>query len=200
MVRWGAGITLAGFVVGGGFAAVALAGSPDSPPAGGTARGTSATSVNTQASNAELRTLLSVSAASLGASAASSTPVTKPGPLRRIRGIGGYYGSLTFRGGTLVFERGTIQSVNHGDVVVRAPDGTTMTWTLVSDTVVRDTAVRDHGKASISALSDGQLVFVGGRMVSGARDARLIVVRTPKPNPATTPSTGPTSSTGADAS
>jgi hypothetical protein len=153
--------------------------------------GTPATSANAQADNAELSTLLS-------ASTGSSPATTKPGPLRRIRGIGGYYGSLTFRGGTLAFERGTIQSVNHDDVVVRAPDGTTMTWRLVGDTVVRD-----HGKASTSVLSDGQLVFVGGRAVNGARDARLIVVRTGRPaatpagsKPATTPSAG----TGANAS
>ena len=177
MVRWGTGIALAGFVVGGGAAAAATAASHGQP----SSSGTPVTSANTQADNAELSTLLS-------ASTAASTPATKPGPLQRIRRIGGYYGSLTFRGGTLVFERGTIQSVNRTDVVVRAPDGTTMTWLLVSNTVVRD-----HGKASTSVLSGGQLVFVGGRMANGARDARLIVVRTantPKPAATPSPSTG----------
>jgi hypothetical protein len=48
-----------------------------------------------------------------------------------------------------------------------------MTWLLVSDTVVRD-----RGKSSTSKLSAGQLIFVGGPVASGARDARLVVVRT----------------------
>ncbi len=184
MVRWGVGVTLAGFVVGGGLAAITMTGNS-------TGAASSATSDVAATNNAELSTLLS-------AANASGSTTTRPGPLRRIRAIGGYYGSLTFRGGTVAYERGTIESVTHGDVVVRAPDGTTMTWLLVSNTVVRD-----RGKASTSVLSDGQLVFIGGRMVNGARDARLIVVRTPKPattpatNPATTPATPPGNSTSA---
>lgn len=185
MVRWGAGVTLAGFVVGGGLAAIIMTG--NSPPAA-----SSVTSDVAATNNAELSTLLS-------AAGTSDSTTTRPGPLRRIRAIGGYYGSLTFRGGTVAYERGTVESVNHSDMVVRAPDGTTMTWLLVSDTLVRD-----RGRASTSVLSDGQLVFVGGRMVNGARDARLIVVRTPEPatsepatpepatsEPATNPATRP---------
>jgi len=88
------------------------------------------------------------------------------------------YGSFTYRtktagDRTLAYERGTIESVTGSDVVVQASDGTTMTWLLETDTVVRD-----HGKSSASALADGQLVFVGGPVASGAKDARLIVIRT----------------------
>lgn len=172
MIRWGAGITAAGFVAGGAFAAVAATGngSPASPAAATAGRAAAKSNPNAQASasNTELSTLLS---------AASASARPRQGAVSRLRGIGGYYGSLTFstKAGvrTVAFERGTIESVTGSDVVVRAPDGTTMTWLFVSDTVVRD-----HGKASTTVLSDGQLVFVGGPVVSGARDARLIVVRT----------------------
>jgi hypothetical protein len=159
MIRWGAGITIAGFVAGGAFAAVTATG--NAAPA---------SSANAQASgnNTELNTLLSTASTNTG---------VRRDVLARLRGIGGYYGSLTFKAKdgvrTVAFERGTIQTVTSSNVVVRAPDGTTMTWLIVSDTVVRD-----HGKATTSALSDGQLVFVGGPVVSGARDARLIYVRT----------------------
>ncbi len=182
-VRWGIGITLAGFMAGGGLAALAMTGGTTSPGSG-----TATTGAVTSADNAELNALLS-------ASTAPSPGSTRIGPLRRLRGIGGYYGSLTFRTKagvqTVAFERGTIESVSGGDVVVRAPDGTTMTWLLVSNTVVRD-----HGKASTSVLSDGQLVFVGGPVVNGARDARLVVVRTGKAPSAASPSTTPSPGTG----
>jgi hypothetical protein len=179
MVRWGIGITLAGFVAGGGFAAAAMAGNAASAGSTGTAgpaasrasQGNAQVSTaNTQAGNAELNALLSASA--------SSTGTTRLGALRRLRGLGGMYGSFTFRtktgDRTLAFERGTIKSVTRNSMVVRAPDGTTMTWQLVSDTAVRDKGV----KSATSALSDGQLVFVGGPVVSGAKDARLIAIRT----------------------
>lgn len=159
MIRWGAGITVAGFVAGGAFAAVT---------ATGNAAPSSGTNAQASASNAELSTLLSAAKSNTGARRTA---------LARLRGIGGYYGSLTYHSKqgdrTVAFERGTIKSVTSSSVVVRAPDGTTMTWLIVSGTVVRD-----HGKAATSALSDGQLVFVGGPVVSGARDARLIFVRT----------------------
>jgi hypothetical protein len=97
--------------------------------------------------------------------------------LARLRRLGGIDGQFTFqtKSGvkTLAFERGTIQSVSGNDVVVKAKDGTTWNWTLVSDTVVRE----DGSKASNSALSTGELVFVGGPVVSGSHNARLIVVR-----------------------
>ena len=59
------------------------------------------------------------------------------------------------------------------DVVIKAPDGTTWTWQIVSDTVVR----KNGAKTTTSALSAGETVFAGGPVVSGAKDARLIVIR-----------------------
>ena len=52
-------------------------------------------------------------------------------------------------------------------------DRTTWTWHVVSDTVVR----KNGGKTTTSALSAGETVFAGGPVVSGARDARLIIIR-----------------------
>jgi hypothetical protein len=90
-------------------------------------------------------------------------------------------GTATFRNKkgfhTLSFERGTIQSVSGGDVVIKSPDGTTWTWKIVSDTVVR----KNGGKTTASALSAGETVFAGGPVVSGIRDARLIVVKPAAP-------------------
>jgi hypothetical protein len=97
--------------------------------------------------------------------------------LARLRRLGGIDGQFTFetKAGpkTLAFERGTIASVSGGDVVIRAKDGTTWSWTLVSDSVVRESGA----KTTAGALSAGDLVFVGGPVVSGARDARLVVIR-----------------------
>jgi hypothetical protein len=168
LARWGVGVTLAGFLAGGGFAAAAAVGgnAPAASPAGST---TSATASQLSANTTELNTLLT-------ASGSTATKVSGRA-LRRLRALGGMYGSFTFRtkagDRTLAFERGTIEQVSSSEIVVRAADGTTMTWLFVSDTVVRD-----HGKATTAALQDGQLVFVGGPVVSGAKDARLIVVRT----------------------
>ncbi len=47
---------------------------------------------------------------------------------------------------TLAFERGVIQSVSGSDIVVRAVDGTTWSWNLVSDTVVREDGAKDLGQ------------------------------------------------------
>ena len=100
--------------------------------------------------------------------------------LARLRRLGGIDGQFTFetKAGpkTVAFERGTIASVSAGDVVVRATDGTTWSWTLVSDSVVR----QNGAKTTAAALAPGDLVFVGGSVVSGAHDARLIVIRTPR--------------------
>lgn len=99
--------------------------------------------------------------------------------LVRLRRLGGIDGQFTFETKTgprtLAFERGTITSVAGGDVVVRAKDGTTWTWVLVSDSVVR----QNGAKTTTSALLAGEPVFVGGPVVSGTRDARLIVIRAP---------------------
>src|SRR6202041_4062368 len=76
---------------------------------------------------------------------------------------------------TLAFARGTIQSVNSADVEVKAADGTTWTWLIVGDTVVR----QNGAKTTTKALAIGQAVFAGGPVVSGSKDARLIVIRPP---------------------
>jgi hypothetical protein len=104
--------------------------------------------------------------------------------LRRVLFIGGLHGQFTFRTKngirTLAFERGTVESVGSGAVTVRAADGTQWTWHLVPDTVVRE----GGNRASQSAVTDGAQVFVGGPVVSGADDARLIIVRSGQKAPA----------------
>jgi hypothetical protein len=163
MLRWGAGITLAGFVAGG---AIALALSGGSSPAASTALAAS------QTQGAMLNSAL--------ITASSTTGVSLPHlrwALARLRALGGIDGEFTFHNKTgyhtLAFERGTIQSVNGSDVVVSAPDGTTWTWLIVSDTVVR----QNGAKTTTGALATGETVFVGGPVINGAKDIRLIVIR-----------------------
>ncbi len=178
--RWGA---LAGFLAGGGITLAMVSG-------GGTAAASPATGA-TNASNAkaaELNTALSA--------AASSSP-TPPARVRwalgRLRLLGGVDGTVTFHNKTgfhtVSFERGTIQSVSGSDVVIKAADGTTWTWQIVSDTVVR----KGGAKTTTSSLSAGETVFAGGPVVNGAKDARLIVVKVAG-------STGPTGSQSAQTS
>jgi hypothetical protein len=113
-------------------------------------------------------------------------------PLARLRLVGGISGQFTFntKNGTvtLAYQRGVIQSVSGNDVVVQASDGTTWTWVLESSTVIR----QDGRKAGASVLSVGERVFAGGPVVSGAYQARLIVIqRSPaSPAPSPTPATG----------
>jgi len=163
--RWAAGITLAGFLAGGG---VALA------SGGGTAN--AAGQSGTAASTAQLSALQSAANATTSAGTATRTAASARHGIRPLRRLGGMYGSFTFKtksgDKTLSYERGTVESVSSANIVVRAADGTTMTWLLVSNTVVRD-----HGKSSTSRLSDGQVIFVGGPVTSGAHDARLVVIR-----------------------
>jgi hypothetical protein len=113
--------------------------------------------------------------------------------LARLRRLGGIDGQFTFetKAGpkTLAFERGTIASVSGQDVVVKAKDGTTWSWTLVTDSVVRENGT----KTATSSLAAGDLVFVGGPVVRGTHDARLIVIRTPQK--AGRSSTSPSAST-----
>jgi hypothetical protein len=160
--RWSAGLVLAGFLVGGGIAWAATSGSPAANAAG-----------NPQAAvlNAALNTASSTS---------SAVPAARVRwALGRLRRLGGVDGEVTFHGKagfrTLAFERGTIQSASGSDVVIKASDGTTWTWLIVTDTVVR----KGGGKTTTSALSAGESVFAGGPVVNGAKDARLIVIRTP---------------------
>lgn len=165
MLRWGTGITLAGFLAGGG---IALAVTGGSNPAAVSAP-VSGISGSSQAEGTTLNSELSTAAA-------GSVPRIRRA-LARLRALGGVDGEFTFHNSTgyhtLAFERGTIQSVNGSQVVVRAPDGTTWTWLIVSDTVVR----QNGSKATTGALATGQTVFAGGPVVSGAKDARLIVIR-----------------------
>jgi hypothetical protein len=112
--------------------------------------------------------------------------------LRRLL-ISGEHGQITLKAKhgtrTVAFERGVVQTVTSGSVVVKAPDGTTMTWHLVSKTAVlrvqkraKDRS-RIRGKnrtidaASASALAAGQRVFAVGAVVGGTDDARLIIIR-----------------------
>jgi hypothetical protein len=96
-----------------------------------------------------------------------------------LRGVDGQFTLQTKKGiKTLAYERGVIGSVTAGkSITVKASDGTTWTWDLVSTTVVRDR----QGKTGQSALTSGTPVWVGGPVVQGTKDARLIVVRPPQP-------------------
>jgi hypothetical protein len=173
--RWGAGAALAGFLIGGGItlAAVSGGGSPALSDSGG-----SASSSSGGAQAAELNTALGT--------AASNSSTVSPAKVRwalgRLRLLGGVEGTVTFHNKTgfrtLSFERGTIQSVSGSDVVIKSPDGTTWTWLIVSDTVVR----KGGAKATTKALSAGETVFAAGPVSSGARDARLIIVRPSAPS------------------
>jgi hypothetical protein len=181
--RWGAGAALAGLLAGGGITLAIVSG-------GGATAASSAPSAPS-AQGAALNTALNA--------AASSSP-TPPARVRwalgRLRRLGGVDGTVTFHNKTgfhtLSFERGSIQSVSGSDVVIKAADGTTWTWQVVSDTVVR----KNGSKTTASALSAGETVFAAGPVTNGARDARLIVIR-----PAgSSGSSGPTGSQSAQTS
>jgi len=93
----------------------------------------------------------------------------------------GVDGQFTFRTSTgalktLAYQRGVIESVSGStSIVVKAADGTIWTWELVSNTVVREAT----GKVSESALADGADIWVGGPVINGSKDARLIFIRPP---------------------
>ena len=183
---WAIGITIAAALAAGG----AIAGSV---LAGGSPGGSSAVA-------ATLNAALS-SAGNATGSTAAGTAHTRAGAIARLRRLGGMYGQIAFRGKdgatrTLAFERGVITSAG-GDLVVKAANGTTWTWQYTSSTVVR----KSGAKVSRSDLSTGEYVLLAGPVVSGARDARLIVVAgathpatgTPVPSPSASAS-GSTSS------
>ena len=95
-----------------------------------------------------------------------------------LRGVNGQFSFRAADGTirTLAYVRGVIESVNNGtSIVVQAADGSSWAWQLVSTTVVRDAS----GKISESSLAVGQQVWVGGPVVGGVKDARLIFVRPP---------------------
>jgi hypothetical protein len=155
--RWGVGAAVLGLLAGGGITLAAVSGG------GAPAPSAQAAALNTTLSDA--------------AGNSAVPPARVRWALGRLRHLGGVDGTATFHNKTgfhtISFERGTVQSVTGSDVVIKAADGTTWTWQIVSDTVVR----KNGGKTTMSALSAGETVFAGGPVVSGARDARLIVIR-----------------------
>jgi hypothetical protein len=171
------GVAAAVLVGGAAFGAVTML--SNNPAAAATGGPTGQAAVLNDALTTATTTTASGSSGTTASAAATQTRHVRDA-LARLRRLGGIDGQFTFetKAGpkTLAFERGTIQSVSGEDVVVRAKDGTTWNWTLVSDSVVR----QDGTKATSSALSAGELVFVGGPVVSGSHDARLIVIRNPQ--------------------
>ena len=158
---WAIGITIAAALAAGG----AIAGSV---LAGGSPGGSSAGA-------ATLNAALSSAGNATGSTAAGTAPA-RAGAIARLRRLGGMYGQVAFRGKdgttrTLAFERGVVTSAG-GDLVVEAANGTTWTWQYTSSTVVR----KGGATVSRSDLSSGERVLLAGPVVSGARDARLIVV------------------------
>jgi hypothetical protein len=108
-----------------------------------------------------------------------------------LRGIDGQFTFRTAHGiRTLAFERGTVQSLSSSAIVVQASDGTTWTWDLAATTVVR----QNGAKTQRSVLATGQPIWVGGPVVSGAKDARLIVIRPPSPGSPASPAPSPSAS------
>ena len=166
--RWGVGAVVFGLLAGGGITWAVVS--------GGGAPASSATSASS-ARAAALNTALTDAAS-------DRAPARVRWALGRLRHLGGVDGTATFHNKTgfhtLSFERGTIQSVSGSDVVIKAADGTTWTWHVVSDTVVR----KNGAKTTTSALSAGETVFAGGLVVSGARDARVIIIRPAGAGPA----------------
>ena len=162
--RWGVGAAVFGLLAGGGITWAAVS--------GGGAPASSASSARAAALNTALTD---------AAGNQADSPARVRWALGRLRHFGGVDGTATFHNKTgfhtLSFERGIIQSVSGSDVVIKAADGTTWTWHVVSDTVVR----KNGAKTTTSALSAGEAVFAGGPVVSGARDARLIIIRPPGP-------------------
>jgi hypothetical protein len=168
--RWGVGITLAGFLLGGGIAfAVSGSGTPAASATGTTTATGTAQSANAAVLNSALST---------AGSSTANVPLRRiRWALARLRALGGVHGDFTYHNATgfhtLAFERGTITGVSGSDLVVTAPDGTVWTWLIVSNTVVRE----NGSKATTSVLADGETVFTGGPVINGARDSRLIVIR-----------------------
>jgi hypothetical protein len=212
-VWWGAGLALAAVLAGGGaIAATHLASSNSQLSSGPTGQAAALnTMLNSAGSPASEAAAASFGSSSPGTASSCLNRAAKlkaagfPGlaqavlhrcghPLRRIRLLGGIHGVFTFetKSGprTLAYERGVIESVSGSDVEVQATDGTLWTWVLQSDTVIRHSGER----VTASALSDGEQVFAGGPVVSGAYDARLIVIRpasaSSSPSPSPSPAAG----------
>jgi hypothetical protein len=211
---WGAGLALVALLAGGGaYAATAL--SSSASPAGPTGQAAQLNDILKSASSPTSAAAVSSFAKTTASTAAASHPclaraaklkaaghpVAAAGALLRcrsalyrLRRLGGLHGSFTFKTksgtATLAYQRGAIQSVNGNDVVVQSSDGTTWTWVLQSSTVIRE----GGKKTATSALADGEHVFAGGPVVSGAYDAKLIVIQ--KAQSSSTPSPSPSPASG----
>ena len=227
-VHWSIGLTLAlAVAVGAVFLGLSLGSrSPTASGAGGTLPASQAAALNSTLNSADAPgTLALASSPAAGASAAHPCAAARAAAradrragklqaarlaiagcrgfryrLFRVALLRGIDGQVTVRTAhglrALAFERGTVQSATGATVVVRATDGTTWTWDLVSDTVVRE-----HGaKVQRSALATGQSVWVGGPVVSGAKDARLIVIAPPGGAAGVAPSPAPSPSASSSAS
>jgi len=209
---WGAGLALAAVLAGGGAIAVTHLASSGSPLPSGPAGQAAAlnTMLNSAASPASAAADTSLASSADPAASPCLNRAAKlkadgfPGlaqlvlrrcghPLRRLRLLGGIHGVFTFetKSGprTLAYERGVIESVSGSNVEVQAADGTLWTWVVQSDTVIRQNGER----VTASALSDGEQVFAGGPVVSGAYDARLVVIRPSSGGPSPSPSSSPAS-------
>ncbi|HEY1920701.1 MAG TPA: hypothetical protein VGH27_34455 [Streptosporangiaceae bacterium] len=156
---------------------------------GGTATPT-ANTATASALNGELTALSSPacshtkgsgSSTSSSSTSASSTSASKGACRSRahlLRLIHGMYGQVAFNTTsgtqTLAFERGTIQSVSNGQLVVKAKNGTTWTWTVDSSSVIK----QNSKTASSTALFNGDKVFVAGPESGSTKDARAILIHT----------------------
>ncbi len=168
------GLTVAAILAGGGvIAGVSLAGNSAPTPTASTGS-TGSTGAGSPASQAALLNATLSTAASPDAAMTTSAATARCRAIRRrivrfflLRGVDGQFAFRTRSGAirTLAYERG----------VVKAADGTTWTWDLVTSTVIRD----QGGKLGGSALAAGEPVWVGGPVAGGGKDARLIVVRPP---------------------
>ena len=168
-------------VAGGAFAATDALSSPAPAAASAQSAGAGATPAGESAQAAALSSVITDAGTSPGTTPAKRAAQLRRAriALRRLRLLGGEWGEFTVhtKKGTrsLAFERGTIVSAVGDDVTVRAADGTTWTWLLTGASVVRE----DGSRASSSALSAGERMFVGGTVTGTSRDARLIVIRKP---------------------
>ena len=168
-LRWAAGIAAAVVLAGGGAIAgldLSSSGSPSSGQAALLSAALGGASSPTPGASAPS------GAGSGTAAGARARRVARI--LRHLRGVHGEF-TVRVKGGgfrEIAFERGVITAVSGKDVTVRAADGTTWAWTLVSDTVVR----KNGARSSASGLATGDPVFVGGPEQATVRDARLIIV------------------------
>jgi hypothetical protein len=73
---------------------------------------------------------------------------------------------------TIAFERGVVQSVSGGSVLIKAADGMTATWQVGSEARV----FRHGQKVGADALAAGQRVSVLGLVTGGTYQARRVLI------------------------